>query len=730
MLLKSLLPRSIRGSILLGAVLPSAIALIIMAVSQYKSGVDSEQNHLYEKARISLEPVVGLATRSINGANIMKLRSGDAKALYAANPDLLWLEMEGMSQAREATAFAAAQPPKQIQHQFQQDGAGAVELKPFKSLQQQSGEQSHWSKRPYRLYMVVPLQGVENGGVMRAVFRVDSLQEVGPRTFIHVALLFVVGMVIAVLISLFISRGITNPLRIAVEAAQRIASGDFSTKIDYQSEQENEAADLIHALEHMQENLFGKIVAEKNEALKLKVALDNVTSNVMLAGPKGEILYLNKAVEQFFRERESLIQEVLPGFQVDELVGGNIHNFHRDPAAIQRILDNMDANGHQSTVHLVGRIFEQIFIPVFTESGERLGTIAEWHDKTEMHSIQNDIQGLIDGAVQGDIQQRLDTTSYEGYLHNLGDGVNRMLDALQAPLQEVEDVLPQVSDGDLTQRMRGSYQGDFQTLKHSINDTIDNLHDMVKQVREVAAEVKVGSNDIVSGNASLSERTFLQSQALNETTENMEAMRQSISESQDYLGQAGTLSREASQLAGEGDEIVKHAISAMEGIRDSSGKIADIIGVIDSIAFQTNLLALNAAVEAARAGEQGKGFAVVAGEVRNLAHRSSEAASEVKALIEESVSRVESGSEQVNRSGDALQQIHNAINQLTELVEKITRVGEQQQRDIGQVNQAVANLESVNQQNAAMAEESAASTQNMEQNSKQLIEMVESFRIE
>jgi methyl-accepting chemotaxis protein len=210
----------------------------------------------------------------------------------------------------------------------------------------------------------------------------------------------------------------------------------------------------------------------------------------------------------------------------------------------------------------------------------------------------------------------------------------------------------------------------------------------------------------------------------------MEGMNQSIQQSQGHLDQASTLSKEASELAGEGDTIVKQAIEAMEGIRDSSGRIADIIGVIDSIAFQTNLLALNAAVEAARAGEQGKGFAVVAGEVRNLAHRSSEAASEVKGLIEESVSRVESGSAQVNRSGKSLQQIHQAINQLTDLVAQISEVGHQQQRDVGQVNQAVSNLESVNQQNAAMVEESSASTQNMAQNSQQLIKMVESFRIE
>ncbi len=729
MFLNRLLPRSIRGSILLVAVLPSAIALIIMAVSQYSRGVDSEQGHLYEKARISLEPVIGLASRSVNGANLMKLRSKDAQALYEVNPDLLWLEMKGMSQKRAATPFSAEQPPREIAHQFQRSGEEGVDLDPFGQLDGE-GEQSFWSYDPYRLYMVVPLQGVENGGVVQAVFRVDSLQAVGPRIFFNVAILFVIGMVIAVSISLFISRDITRPLRVAVAAARRIASGDFSEKIDCETGRDNEALDLIKALAHMQENLFGKIVEEKNEALRLKVALDNVTSNVMLAGPDGEIIYLNKAVQGFFEEREHLIQKVLPDFVASELVGGNIHEFHRDPAAIQRIIDNMDRTGYHSEVKLVGRIFKQIFIPVFNEADERLGTIAEWHDKTEMHNIQNDIQGLIDGAVEGDIQRRLDTTSYEGYLRNLGNGINHMLDALQAPLQEVEAVLPQVAKGDLTQRMRGEYQGDFLTLKRSINDTVDNLHDMVRQVREVAAEVQHGSNDIVQGTSSLSERTTQQSQALTEATRNMEAMTRSIATSQQHLDEANTLSQQASQLASEGDEVVKHAVEAMEGIRESSSRIADIIGVIDSIAFQTNLLALNAAVEAARAGDQGKGFAVVAGEVRNLAHRSSEAASEIKGLIEESVGRVESGSQQVNRSGESLQQIHQAIGQLNALVAKITEVGHGQQRDVGEVNRAISNLEQVNQQNAALAEESAASTQNMEQNSRQLTRMVESFRIE
>ncbi len=726
-MLSKLLPRSIQGSILLVAVVPSLIALSIMAISQYRGSVDREQQHLFEKARISLEPIVGLATRAINGANLMKLRSGDATALYKVNLDLLWLQMEGMSQAREATAFSPKQPPRKIEHHFQQEGDADLSLDRFEAG---SGERHFWSHDPYYLYVVVPLEGVGNGGEIRAVFQVESLSEIGPQTFLNIGVLFLIGMAVAISISLFIARGITRPLRIAVDSAQRIASGDFSTAINFRSEQENEATQLIDALDHMQKNLFGKIVAEKNEALKLKVALDNVTSNVMLAAADGEIIYLNKAIRTFFQDRELLIQEVIPSFSVESLIGGNIHDYHRDPEAIQQIIDAIDENGHHSEVKLAGRIFEQTFVPVTSQDGERLGTIAEWHDKTEMYNIQNDIQRLIDGAVQGDIQQRLDTATYEGYLRALGDGINRMLDALQAPLQEVESVLPQVSSGDLTQRMVGQYQGEFSVLMDSINETINNLHGMVRQVREVTGEVQLGVDEIVHSNGSLSGRTEQQSAALAQLRSKMGAMTQSITESQGHLEQANSFSGEASRLAGEGDEIVGHAIEAMEGIRDSSSKIADIIGVIDSIAFQTNLLALNAAVEAARAGDQGKGFAVVAGEVRNLAHRSSEAASEIKKLIEESVNRVESGSVQVNRSGEALQQIHTVVNQLTDLVSEISGVGQQQQQDIGEVNHAISNLEQVNQQNAEMVKASMRSTEKMEQNAGNLIKMVESFHIE
>jgi methyl-accepting chemotaxis protein len=243
-------------------------------------------------------------------------------------------------------------------------------------------------------------------------------------------------------------------------------------------------------------------------------------------------------------------------------------------------------------------------------------------------------------------------------------------------------------------------------------------------VKEAAVEVSRGADEISQGNTNLSQRTEEQASSLEETASSMEQMTSTVKQNADNAGQANQLAVAARDQAEKGGAVVTTAIRAMAEINESSKKIADIIGVIDEIAFQTNLLALNAAVEAARAGEQGRGFAVVATEVRNLAGRSATAAKEIKALIQDSVHKVEEGSELVTQSGATLEQIVAAVKKVTDIVAEIAAASNEQSAGIEQVNKAVMQLDELTQQNAALVEQASASSQSMAEQARGLNELM------
>jgi len=252
---------------------------------------------------------------------------------------------------------------------------------------------------------------------------------------------------------------------------------------------------------------------------------------------------------------------------------------------------------------------------------------------------------------------------------------------------------------------------------------------LVGQVRQVSDSIATGSTQIASGNADLSQRTEQQAASLQQTAASMEQMNATVRNNADTARQASQLAGSASAAAGKGGQVVGEVVATMQAITDSSRRIADIIGVIDGIAFQTNILALNAAVEAARAGEQGRGFAVVASEVRSLAQRSAEAAREIKALIGGSVQKVEDGSRLVGEAGSVMQDIVSQVQRVAGLIGEISNATAEQTDGIGQVSTAVSQLDQVTQQNAALVEESAAAAQSLKNQAGRLTELVGVFRL-
>jgi methyl-accepting chemotaxis protein len=241
--------------------------------------------------------------------------------------------------------------------------------------------------------------------------------------------------------------------------------------------------------------------------------------------------------------------------------------------------------------------------------------------------------------------------------------------------------------------------------------------------------VASASTQISSGNQDLSSRTEAQASALEETASSMEELGSTVRQNADHAADASSLATEASVVARQGGESVAKVIQTMEGIDASSRRIADIIGVIDGIAFQTNILALNAAVEAARAGEQGRGFAVVAGEVRTLAHRSAEAAKEIKQLIHDSVQRVSIGSDQVKEAGALMDRVVQSIHSVSTLFQQISAASREQSAGVSQVGEAVANMDQVTQQNAALVEEMSAAASSLSQQATELVQTVEVFKL-
>jgi methyl-accepting chemotaxis protein len=296
--------------------------------------------------------------------------------------------------------------------------------------------------------------------------------------------------------------------------------------------------------------------------------------------------------------------------------------------------------------------------------------------------------------------------------------------------EEVRALAQSAADGDLTRRVRiEGKSGNLLALSQAVNSMADGMTNMVAQIRTAVEAVRSGTDEISTGNTNLSQRTEEQASSLEQTASSMEEMTSTVKQNADNAAQANDLATAARSQAEKGGNVVAEAVAAMTGINDASNKIADIIGVIDEIAFQTNLLALNAAVEAARAGEQGRGFAVVAQEVRTLASRSAAAAKEIKGLIEDSVAKVEHGSRLVGQSGQSLSDIVSAVKKASDIVAEIAAACQEQARGIDQVNKAITSLDQVTQQNAALVEEAASAAESLSEEAQHLDRMMGNYQI-
>ncbi|MBV8059982.1 MAG: PAS domain S-box protein, partial [Alphaproteobacteria bacterium] len=548
------------------------------------------------------------------------------------------------------------------------------------------------------------------------------------------------------------------------------------------------------------------ITQQKQEslaAIRLKLALDTSTANMMMADDKYNINYMNESLKGFLQNAEKDIQKDLPRFNVNALMGQNIDVFHKNPAHQRGMLEKL-TTPYKTSILVGGRSFNLVANPVFGPNNERLGTVVEWQDGAALGQIeainksQAVIEFLLDGTILSansnflaamgysldEVKGRhhsmfVDTAyknspEYRQFWESLARGeaqtaefkrlakggrevwiqatynpildlrgkvvrvVKTATDVTQMVLARTEnekgmaeavEVLQGVSAGNLTRKMEGEYHGTFAEIKKAMNATIDQLTEIVMNIISSADAVGSAASEISTGSADLSQRTEQQASNLEETAASMEEVTGTVKQNTENANNAKTLAQQANEVAEQGGTVVSKAVSAMGEIERSSQKIADIIGVIDEIAFQTNLLALNAAVEAARAGEAGKGFAVVAQEVRSLAGRSASASKEIKSLISESVGQVKSGAELVNHAGATLKDIVGAVRKVADIMNEIAAASVEQSTGIEEINNAVAQMDQMTQQNAALVEENTAAAGSLVDQSKALEEMIAFFKI-
>ena len=464
-----------------------------------------------------------------------------------------------------------------------------------------------------------------------------------------------------------------------------------------------------------------------DENTKIRASLDASRTGMMIADNDHIIRYVNHSVVALLRNQQDTLRKAFPDFDVDTLVGSSIHRFHANPARIRTLLDQLNQQ-HNGRIQIGEVHFSQVVTPVFNADGSRNGFAVEWHDRTQELALENNVAGIVAAAIAGDLSQRLQPVTQAGFIQTLTTGINQLLDTVADATGEIRAMLAALAEGDLAHRITGEHAGDFEAMKHDANLTAERLTAIIGHIKQCSLSISTAAREIAAGNDDLSRRTEQQAVNLEETAASMEELTATVRQNAESARHANALANGAANVAVRGGDVVGQVVSTMQAIEQSSHRIAEIISVIDGIAFQTNILALNAAVEAARAGEQGRGFAVVATEVRALAQRSATAAREIKQLIDDSMTQVDDGAALVARAGSTMDEIVASVQEVTGLMTRIAAASQEQSSGIEQVNHTVVQMDETTQQNAALVEEASAAARAMEQQADALADAVSVFR--
>ncbi|QEL25955.1 hypothetical protein FQV39_27605 [Bosea sp. F3-2] len=501
------------------------------------------------------------------------------------------------------------------------------------------------------------------------------------------------------------SRSVASLSRVAPRLAE---DGDLALP---EAGGSHEAAELSRALASLQDRA--------QEAVRLRSALDHGRANVMICDPQGRVIYASKGLLRFFAEAQEDFRAAFPGCSAKDMLGRVMERVRAEPRL---------ATGPSVRLTLGRRIVCLTLTAIEAADGRSLGTAVDWHELTDELAVAKEVSQLIDAAAEGDFSRRIAPQGKSETVARIAEGMNRINGQLDEAFADIDAVVEALSEGDLTHRMGGRHSGRLGRLQHELNQALGLLAERIEMIRATAGSVCHVAIDVNSIATDLAARTEKVAIELGETSGAAVEIAASV-------GRSHERSREASELAGttmgvaqEGRNVVAKAVGAIERIESSSLRIAEIVGVIDEIAFQTNLLALNAAVEAARAGDAGKGFAVVASEVRSLAQRSAQAAKDIKGLIATSNGQVAEGVGLVRETGETLGRIVAAVSKVSETVAEISAVSAEQARGMGGMSRSVAQVDKGIRQNAELAGRGVEVAGELADQVATLSEIVEAFR--
>ncbi|NYZ61707.1 methyl-accepting chemotaxis protein [Luteimonas deserti] len=534
-----------------------------------------------------------------------------------------------------------------------------------------------------RINAFIDLQ--EGKNQQEAVAAVDATD--GFATFMLV--LTGLALVAGVIIALALTRSITRPLHATLEAAERVSRGDLAGTIA--TGRRDEVGRVLQAMARMQDQLRAVIAAQR--AMAEAHAAGAISYRMDAAALPGDYGVMVAGTNELVAAQLAVKMQVID-LARRYAVGDLSQDMERLPGEKAVITETMDAV------------------------------------KTNLVAINGEIRRLVDAAARGDFSERGDAAGFEYAFRAMVDGLNQLMETADANLGDVSRVLRAIAEGDLTQRMQGDFQGVFARMRDDANATVAQLTGIVGRIQEASGAIGTASSEIASGNNDLSRRTEQQAANLEETAASMEELTSTVRQNADHARQANQLAIGAATVASQGGDVVGQVVQTMSDIEQSSRKIADIISVIDGIAFQTNILALNAAVEAARAGEQGRGFAVVASEVRTLAQRSAQAAKEIKSLIDDSTGKVEGGAALAAQAGKTMGEIVTSVQRVTDIMSEIAAASQEQASGIEQVNRTITHMDETTQQNAALVEEASAAAGAMEAQAAALAATVAVFRLD
>ncbi|QNH17055.1 methyl-accepting chemotaxis protein [Xanthomonas sp. SS] len=495
-------------------------------------------------------------------------------------------------------------------------------------------------------------------------------------------------LLISGLLAWTITRSLTQPLNRATRAAEAIADGRLDNDVGTQAR--DEPGRLLNAMDRMQSQLQR---FSRETSLMIELHADKDISHRMPLDFPGVYGDLSQGINTMMFEHLDAIVDAIA--VLNEYANGDLRrDARRLPGSRAVLHQSMDAA------------------------------------KASLLAINTEIKRLAAAAASGDFSARGDAEHFQHDFQAMVQGLNAMMEVSDRNLGKLSALLQSIAAGDLTARMDGEFHGVFARMRDDANATADQLTGIVGRIQTAAVNINAAASEIAAGNDDLSRRTEQQAASLEETAASMEELTSTVKQNAEHARQANQLAVGAAAVASQGGDVVGQVVSTMSGIETSSKKIADIISVIDGIAFQTNILALNAAVEAARAGEQGRGFAVVASEVRTLAQRSAGAAKEIKNLIDASVTRVAEGSTLVRQAGQTMSEIVSSVQRVTDIMGEISAASQEQYAGIEQVNQTVTQMDEATQQNAALVEEATAAARSMEDQAGQLTAAVAVFKIE